>query len=90
MLAGQIAARAGGVPAEATAAQLFQEIVSAGDTGAAPPTADLEWARLLVRQGRPGDAVQRLEHLILTYPGSAVIPEARRELERARGAIPKT
>jgi len=94
LLAGQVAARAGGggggAPQEATAAQLFQEIVSAGDTGAAPPTADLEWARLLVRQGRPGEAVQRLEHLILTYPGSAVVPEARRELERARGAVPRS
>ena len=31
-----------------------------------------------------------LEHLILSYPGSAVVPEARRELERAKGAIPKS
>jgi hypothetical protein len=69
---------------------VFQEIVSAGDTGAAPPTAELEWARLLVRQGRPVEAVQHLEHLILTYPGSAVVPEARREMERARGAIPRS
>ena len=94
LLAGQVAARVGGggggAPQEAIAVQLFQEIVSAGDTGSAPPTAELEWARLLVRQGRPGEAVQRIEHLILTYPGSAVIPEARRELERARGAIPRS
>jgi tetratricopeptide (TPR) repeat protein len=90
LLAGQVAARLGGTPQEATAIALFDEIVSAGDTGAATPTAELEWARLLVRQGRPNDAVQRLEHLILTYPGSAVVPEARRELERARGAIPRS
>ena len=90
LLAGQIAARLGGAAQEATAAQVFQEIVSAGDTGAAPPTAELEWARLLVRQGRPAEAVQHLEHLILTYPGSAVVPEARREMERARGAIPRS
>jgi outer membrane protein assembly factor BamD (BamD/ComL family) len=43
-----------------------------------------------VRQGRTAEAVQRLEHLILTYPGSAFVPEARRELERARGAIPRS
>jgi len=90
LLAGQVAARLGGTPQEATAIALFGEIVSAGDTGAAPPTAELEWARLLVRQGRPADAVQRLEHLILTYPGSAVVPEARRQLERARGAVPRS
>jgi hypothetical protein len=26
----------------------------------------------------------------LTYPGSAVVPEARRELQRLKGAIPKS
>jgi hypothetical protein len=45
---------------------------------------------MLVRQGRGAEAVTHLEHLILTYPGSAFVPEARRELERARGAIPKS
>jgi hypothetical protein len=32
--------------------------------------------------------VARLEHLILTYPQSALIPQARRELELARNGIP--
>jgi outer membrane protein assembly factor BamD (BamD/ComL family) len=45
---------------------------------------------VLLRQGRTADAIPHLEHLILTYPNSAFIPEARRELERARGAIPKS
>src|SRR3989442_1336577 len=58
--------------------------------GAAPPAAELDWARLLVRAGRSGEAIPHLEHLILTYPSSAVVPEARRELERAKGAIPKS
>jgi hypothetical protein len=89
LLAGQVAARLGG-PQDATAAQLFEQIARAGGTGAAAPAAELEWARLLVRQGRAADAVQRLEHLILTYPGSAFVPEARRELERARGVIPRS
>jgi hypothetical protein len=70
--------------------QIFEQITRAGGTGAAAPAAELEWARLLVRQGRAADAVQRLEHLILTYPGSAFVPEARRELERARGVIPRS
>jgi tetratricopeptide (TPR) repeat protein len=92
LLAGQVAARlgGGGGPHEATATQLFDEIVRAGGPGAAPPAAELEWARLLVRQGRAADAVPHLEHLILSYPGSALVPEARRELERARGAIPRS
>jgi hypothetical protein len=87
--AAQIAARQG-QPHEALAAELLAEVVRIGGRGAAAPAAELEWARLLLRQARPGDAMAHLEHLILTYPGSAVVPEARRELERARGAIPRS
>ncbi len=87
--AAQIAARLGGAH-EALAAELLAEVVRTGGRGAAAPAAELEWARLLLRQARPGDAVARLEHLILAYPGSAVVPEARRELERAKGAIPRS
>ena len=89
LVAAQVAARLGGSN-EATATALFDEIVRGGGEGAAPAAAELEWARLLVRQGRPTEAIPHLEHLILTYPGSAFVPEARRELERARGAIPKS
>ena len=89
LLAGQVAAQKGG-DQEATAVALFDEIVRAGGEGAAPPAAELEWARLLVRTGRSAEAIPHLEHLILTYPNSAFVPEARRVLERARGAIPKS
>lgn len=89
LLAGQVAAQKGG-DQEATAALLFDEIVRGGGEGAAPPAAELEWARLLVRGGRSAEAIPHLEHLILTYPNSAFVPEARRVLERARGAIPKS
>ncbi len=91
LLAGQVAAHLGGEQ-EVTAIALFEEIVRAGveGGGAAPPAAELDWARLLVRAGRSGEAIPHLEHLILTYPSSAVVPEARRELERAKGAIPKS
>ncbi|HEX4601861.1 MAG TPA: hypothetical protein VH116_10760, partial [Gemmatimonadales bacterium] len=89
LLAGRVAARLG--PAQWPAAlTLFAAVVNAGGTGAAPPAAELEWARLLVRQRATSEAIRHLEHLILTYPGSAVVPEARRELERAQGAIPKS
>ncbi|HYU30161.1 MAG TPA: hypothetical protein VEK83_14100 [Gemmatimonadales bacterium] len=94
LLAGQVAAQKGGGGApgdqEAMAVALFDEIVRAGGEGAAPPAAELEWARLLVRTGRSAEAIPHLEHLILTYPNSAFVPEARRVLERARGAIPKS
>src|SRR2546422_632282 len=71
-----------------TALALFDEVVSTGGQGAAAPAAELEWARLLERRAQTAEAIRHLEHLILTYPGSAVVPEARRELERAKGAIP--
>ena len=89
LLAGQVAAQKGGEQ-EQTAIALFDEIVRAGGEGAAPAAAELEWSRLLVRTGRSADAIPHLEHLILTYPNSAFVPEARRVLERAKGAIPKS
>ena len=55
---------------------------------AAPEAAesDLEWGRTLRRKGDVAGAVDHFEHLILTYPQSALVPQARRELEcRARG-----
>jgi thioredoxin-like negative regulator of GroEL len=91
LLAGQAAARAGG-PLETTAIGLFDEIARGGMgvASAALPAAELEWSRLLMRNGRASEAIPHLEHLILTYPNSAFVPEARRVLERARGAIPKS
>ncbi len=89
LLAGQVAAQKGGEQ-EQTAAALFDEIVRAGGEGAAPAAAELEWSRLLVRRGQNAAAIPHLEHLILTYPSSAFVPEARRVLERAKGAIPKS
>jgi tetratricopeptide (TPR) repeat protein len=89
LVAGRIAARLG-AGQEGTAADLFSEVVQKGGSGAAAPAAELELARILLRRSRPTDAVAHLEHLILTYPESAVVPEARRELERAKGAIPRS
>jgi len=89
LLAGQVAAQKSGEQ-EQTAIALFDEIVRAGGEGAAPAAAELEWSKLLVRGGRSTEAIPHLEHLILTYPNSAFVPEARRVLERAKGAIPKS
>ncbi|PYP47318.1 MAG: hypothetical protein DMD50_05085 [Gemmatimonadetes bacterium] len=89
LLAGRVAARLDTVQ-QRSALVLFDEVVRTGGPGAAAPAAELEWARLLERRAQPAEALQHLEHLILTYPGSAVVPEARRELERAKGAIPKS
>jgi hypothetical protein len=50
------------------------------------PEAYLEWSRGLRRRGDVNGARERLEHLILTYPGSALVPQARRELDALRSA----
>lgn len=42
---------------------------------------DLGWARVLGRRGDAAGVRARLEHLILSYPESALVPQARRELE---------
>ncbi len=89
LLAGRVGARLGPVEQQAALA-VFAEVVRTDGSGAAAPAAELEWACLLERRLQPADAIQHLEHLILSYPGSAVVPEARRELDRAKGAIPKS
>jgi tetratricopeptide (TPR) repeat protein len=89
LLAGRVAARMSGEPQQ-RAPELLAEVIRIGGQGAAAPAAELEWARLLERRLETAAAIEHLEHLILTYPGSAVVPEARRELERVRGAIPKS
>src|SRR5213592_977206 len=89
LLAGRVAARLDSAQ-QRTALALFDEVVRAAGVGAAAPAAELEWARLLERRAQRAEAIRHLEHLILTYPGSVVVPEARRELERAKGAIPQS
>jgi hypothetical protein len=86
LFAGQLsAARGDGVDAE----RRFTA-VAATEVAATAPAAELDLARLLLRLHRPREAVSRLEHLILTWPRSALIPQARRLMDEARGAIPAT
>ena len=72
------------------AIELWSTIVERHAESPEAPEADLEWARALRRRGDGAGAIARLEHLILTYPRSALVPQARRELEVARGGIPHT
>jgi tetratricopeptide (TPR) repeat protein len=67
---------------------LWRRIVS--EQGEAPEAAEaeLEWARALRRGGDTQGAVAHLEHLILSAPQSALLPQARRELELLRGTVP--
>src|SRR5437764_25220 len=89
LLAGRVAVGRD-APHTPTALTLFAEVAGTPGKSAAAPAAELEWARLLLRQLKTAEAIAHLEHLILAYPESAVVPEARRELERAKGAIPKS
>jgi tetratricopeptide (TPR) repeat protein len=71
-----------------SAAALWQRVVTQfADTPEAAES-ELEWARALRKQGDNKAAVAHLEHLILSAPQSALLPQARRELELARGAVP--
>jgi tetratricopeptide (TPR) repeat protein len=69
---------------------LWRRIVEQQSATPEAPSAELEWARALRRHGDNAGAVARLEHLILTYPQSALVPQARRELDLARSGIPGT
>jgi hypothetical protein len=72
-----------------TAAIALWNRILAGDADSPEaPEAELEWARQLRRGGDVPGATSHLEHLILTYPQSALLPQARRELELVKSTIP--
>ena len=73
---------------DALAIPLWQRVVEQYAMSAEAPAAELEWARALKRGGDAPGAIKRLEHLILSYPQSALVPQARRDLEIARSGIP--
>jgi tetratricopeptide (TPR) repeat protein len=75
---------------DSAAVALWQRVVEQYASAPEAAEAELEWARLLRRHGDTAAAVQRLEHLILTYPRSALVPQARRELDLARQSVPST
>lgn len=66
----------------------YRTVLTMPGDGAAYPAAELGLARVLLARGAREEAIALLEHLILTYPKSALVPQARRELDRARGAVP--
>lgn len=86
LLAGRLSA-ASGKPEEAERLLRAAAVKEAPSTA---PAAELALAELFISDRRGTDAVEILEHLILTYPQSALVPQARRKLDEARGAVPKT
>jgi tetratricopeptide (TPR) repeat protein len=73
---------------DAAAIHLWSRILERHRESAEAPEADLAWARALLRGKDVKGAIERLEHLILTYPTSALVPQARRELDVAKKIIP--
>ena len=69
---------------DARSVPLWTRIVTDYSTSPEAPEGDLEWARAALRARDGGTAIARLEHLLLTYPTSALAPQARRELDAAR------
>ena len=67
---------------------IWDEVIKTHPQAPEAAEADLEWAKVLRSHGKNPAAIARLEHLILTYPQSALVPQARRELEMAKGSIP--
>lgn len=74
----------------ATADTLWREIITRLPDTSPAPAAMLRVARLLNARGDAAGAVQQLEAMILRYPNSALVPEARRELDRARNLVPRS
>jgi predicted Zn-dependent protease len=81
------AARAAGHPQDAE--RLYRGALEPADAPAAPAAA-LALGRLLLETDRAGAAVEILEQMILSHPESALLPQARRTLDQARGAVPRT
>ena len=85
LLAGRLEAARGRAPA---AEKLFRAAVDSSAPATAP-AALLELGRLMASSGRGGEAVPVFEQLILDYPRSALVPQARRALDEAKGAVPQ-
>lgn len=84
LLAGRVQAGAGN---RSEAERLFR-LVSDLKVPASAAQATVELARILVATERKPQAIEMLEQLLVSYPMSAVAPQARRIIDQAKGAIP--
>ncbi len=72
-----------------TASALVLVLAADSDSAAATaPAARMVRARILAARGQSKVATELLEGLILEFPESAVVPEARRLRDQFRGAVP--
>ncbi|GBD31071.1 Beta-barrel assembly-enhancing protease [bacterium HR33] len=73
----------------AAAVRLLVSAIEGDSTSAAAVAAEVALARVYAELGDRERAVAQLEHLILAHPESAQVPQARRLLDRLRGAVPQ-
>ncbi len=78
-----------GLRKESDAERLFRAAAVKESPGTAA-AALLELGRLQLATDRKADAKLTLEQMILDYPTSALVPQARRLLDQARNAVPQT
>jgi tetratricopeptide (TPR) repeat protein len=89
-----VLAYAGTLAASATqydaAESLLLAALAADPDGPAAPASEYALAEVYWDTGRRAEAAEQLEHLILGYPESAVVPQARRLLDQVRGQVPRS
>jgi tetratricopeptide (TPR) repeat protein len=86
LLAGRLAEARG----DPELAERLYRAAASREAPATAPAAELALAELMLQRRRTEEAIALLEHLILTYPESVLVPQARRTLDQARGAVPRT
>ena len=86
-VAGEAASKEGDT---ATAEAVLLEAIGSDPQGPVAPSAEYQLATVYVSSGRTDEAIDRLERLIPTYPRSALVPQARRLLDRVRGMVPNS
>lgn len=69
--------------------RLLLDVLRAEPEGVAAPAAEYYLAMAYRQQGNDAAAVEQLEHLILQFPESAMLPLARRLFDQIRGGVPK-
>jgi hypothetical protein len=78
----------GKTPVPAKAMVLWERIIAQHPRSPEAPEALLASARAMRDAGDTAAAITRFETLLVDYPESALLPQARRDIERLRGQVP--
>jgi TolA-binding protein len=72
------------------AQRALEAAIAAHPVGPVAAPAEFALAESYARAGQAARATEHLEHLILTYPQSAMVPQARRLLDQVKGKTPRS